>query len=409
MNRKLVRIIARLNTGGPARHVTVVSDRLAALGYDSLLIYGATGRGEGTLEHLAASNAFRSERIPALGRSLHPLDDLRALAAIIRALVREKPAIVHTHTSKAGALGRIAALVYNAARAGRRRSILVHTFHGHVFEGYFGSAGSWAARAVERLLASQSDAVVAISPLQAADLTRRYRIANSRKVHVIPLGLDLSAFEASADRAGARTSFGFESHDVVLGFVGRLVPIKAPGLLLQAFARARTRDRRLRLLIAGDGELRPWLEAQAASLGISADVRFIGWSDDLPRLYAAFDAVVLTSVNEGTPVALIEAAAAGLPVVSTAVGGVADVVTHGRHGWLTPPADANALADAFVDLAASAERRADMGGAFRREVLPRFNPERLAADLHRLYERCLRERHGAAAFMPTQATPGADA
>ena len=393
---RVIRIIARLNTGGPARHVTLLCDRLTRHGYSSLLVHGALGPGEGSLEHLAASTVFRSETVPELSRRLRPLDDARALSKLLRIMFRERPAVVHTHTSKAGALGRLAALCYNATRAPAHRAIIVHTFHGHVFAGYFGPVGAAAARGLERLLACGSDAIIAISPRQADDLVHRFRIAPAAKVHVVPLGLDLTAFASGMDRAAARAMLGYAADEVVLGFIGRLVPIKNPELLLTAFASAHAADARLRLLIVGDGELRAPLEARAGALGLGGCIRFAGWRHDLARIYAALDAVVLTSDNEGTPVALIEAAAAGLPVVATDVGGVADVVVHGRHGLLTPPGDGRALASAFTALAASAAERRRMGEAARVDVASRYQPDRLAEDIHALYARCLSRRRGRA-------------
>lgn len=405
---KVVRVIARLNTGGPARHVALLCERLTSLGYESLLVYGAIGASEGSLEHLASAGSFRSERVPELGRSLRPLDDVRALARLIRILFRERPAVVHTHTSKAGTLGRLAALVYNVSVPPARRCVIVHTFHGHVFNGYFGRVGSVAARAVERLLARWSDAIIAISPLQSQDLTGRYRVVKAAKVHVVPLALDLGSSGPILDRRRAKAELGFGGDDVVLGFVGRLVPVKAPALLLEAFAAARAVDSRFRLLVVGDGELRGELEEQARGGGIAGDVRFVGWREDLPAVYAAMDAVVLTSVNEGTPIALIEAAAVGLPVVATSVGGVPDVVTHGRHGLLTPSGDAHALADAFLTIARSEEERTRMGQAARQEIVPRFSPDRLMLDIHTVYERCFLARSGARASVGRRAAPGAE-
>lgn len=392
---KIVRIIARLNTGGPARHVTLLSERLSASGYDSVLVHGELDAGEGSLEHLAASGSFRSERVAGLGRSVRPFDDARAWWRLVRILFRERPAVVETHTSKAGTLGRLAALLYNVIVPRSRRCIVIHTFHGHVFDGYFGRIGSAAARTVERILARCSDAIIALSPLQAADLTDRYGIAPAGRVHVVPLGFDLGPLRAPARRAVARTLFGFGDEEVVLGFVGRLVPVKAPGALLDAFAAARRAEPMLRLLIVGDGALRADLEEQARRSALVPFVRFAGWRDDLVDVYAALDVLVLTSINEGTPVAILEAAAAGVPVVATSVGGVPDVLTNGRHGLLVPPGDVAALTEALLAMARSPADRRRMGEAARGEIAPRYAVDRLIQDMTGLYDRLLSGRPSA--------------
>jgi glycosyltransferase involved in cell wall biosynthesis len=393
---KVVRLIARLNTGGPARHVVLLCDRMAGLGYESLLVHGAIGADEDSLEHLVTASNIRSEFVRELGRSVKPLDDFRALRTLIRVLNREKPSVVHTHTSKGGALGRMAAVLYNLTVPAAERCAIVHTFHGHVFAGYFGVIGSFVARLFERALAKVSDAILVVSPQQARELIDRYNIASEEKVHVVPLGLDLTRFPSTAERRPARTAFGYGDEDIVLGFVGRLVPVKAPGLLLDAFAAAFKKDRRLRLVLVGDGQLRKGLESQVRSHGIASYVQFAGWRHDLPAVYSALDMLVLSSINEGTPVALIEAAAAGLPVVATRAGGVPDVITHGRHGLLTPVGDSQALSNAILELARSKEDRARMGQTAQREIPSRFAPDRLITDIHLIYERSLLMRRGSA-------------
>jgi glycosyltransferase involved in cell wall biosynthesis len=390
---KVIRIIARLNTGGPARHVTMLSAGLSGAGYDSLLLHGSLGDGEGSLEHLVTP-AFRSERVHGLGRSPRPLADLRALIRLVRILFRERPALVDTHTSKAGTLGRLSAAIYNFCVPRSRRCGVIHTYHGHVFHGYFGRTGSAAVRIVERFLGYLTDVVIALSPLQAHDLGHRYRVVNPAKIRVVPLGIDASMLASEHDRRTVRNELAFAEHDVVLGFVGRLVPIKAPDLLLEAFAAAQKLEARLRLLIVGDGELRQDLEARVLETGLVDRVRFAGWRDDRTAVYAAMDAVVLTSRNEGTPLTLIEAAAAGLPSVSTAVGGVPDVIEHQRHGLLTPPGDVAALTRAFVAIARSADDRTRMGEAARREVVPRYSPHRLVEEMDSIYKECVLARRG---------------
>jgi glycosyltransferase involved in cell wall biosynthesis len=391
---KIVRVIARLNVGGPARHVTLLSEGFATRGHEAILVFGSLAAGEGSLEGLARSGSFRAEQLAALGRRLRFADDLRALFQLIRLLRRERPDVVHTHTSKAGTLGRIAAFLYNCARARERRCLVVHTFHGHVFRGYFRGMASVLVRAVERRLAAVTDIIIAISSLQREDLTAVYRIAPVSKVKVVPLGLDLQRL-LSVQRSVPGERFGFAAAQVVVVFVGRLVPIKRVDVLVQAIADAHHKGMRVQLLIAGDGECRAALERQARDLEIESSVRFVGWVDDLPALYGAADIVALSSDNEGTPVALIEAAASATPVIATRVGGVPDVITDGRHGILVPPGDPAALAAALLQLAGNADLRRRMGDAARQEVAPRYEVGRLVDELAEIYHTGLRrKRHG---------------
>jgi glycosyltransferase involved in cell wall biosynthesis len=388
---KVVRVIARLNIGGPARHAVILNDGLSARGFDTLLVHGSVDPDEGTLQPLVRQRGLRAVVIPELGRSVRPGADFRALLRVTRLLFQERPDVVHTHTAKAGTLGRLAALIFNLTRSRRRRCVVVHTFHGHVLEGYFGPAGNLAVRIAERLLAMLTDRIVTISPMQRRDIVERFRIAAREMVDVVPLGLDLDALITLPDRRSeARGRFGLGPDDVVVGYVGRFVPIKDLDTLIQAFAAAARRESRLRLLMIGDGERRSHLEALAASLGIQ--VQFAGWQLDLPLVYSAMDVVVLSSRNEGTPVALIEAMAAGRAVAATAVGGVPDLIEDGRTGILVPARDAQRLADAILTLARDASLRERLGSAARRDVRTRFAAERLVSDIDALYTVSLRQK-----------------
>lgn len=394
---KVVRVIARLNVGGPARHVVLLNAGLDAHGYDTLLVYGSVAAGEASLEQLAESYAIRRIKVPELGPRISAMSDLRAFARLTALLFRETPDVVHTHTAKAGTLGRLAAGVFNLTRRPSRRAVVIHTFHGHVFEGYFHPMVNAAIRTVERALAALSDRIVTISPRQRADIVERFRVTPAAKTVTVPLGLDLDRLLAlPAHAPNLRDALAIPPDACVVGFVGRLVPIKAVDVLVRAFASARQQQPRLHLLIVGDGPLRGELEALAASLGIAPQVHFIGWTDDLARVYATMDVCALSSINEGTPVALIEAMAAGRAVAATAVGGVADVLAEGEAGRLVPPGDEAALADALADLAADANERARLGQRGRARVAERFTPSRLVRDIDALYREALRARRPSA-------------
>jgi glycosyltransferase involved in cell wall biosynthesis len=376
---RILRVIARLNIGGPAHHVTILSRGLDAGGYQTLLAIGSVGPGEGSYDDLARRAGAGVARVPSLGPELRPLADVRALVRLVRLVRRFDPHIVHTHTAKAGFLGRLAAL---AAR--RPRPFIVHTYHGHVLSGYFGPLRTSAYRAAERRLARVSDRLVAVSE-RTRDELLRLGIGSRGRWRVVPLGLELDRFlETSRDAGGRfRAGLGAAPGDVVVTYVGRLVPIKRLDVLLHAFAAARARQG-LRLAVVGDGPNRPELERLAAKLSLGERVRFLGFRDGVEEIAAGTDIAVMSSDNEGTPVWLIEAAAAGVPLLGTDVGGVADVVAPGT-GRVVPAGDAVGLARELTSMAADPKGRSEMGRAARRHVRERFHAARLVADVDRLY------------------------
>jgi glycosyltransferase involved in cell wall biosynthesis len=374
---KVVRVIARLNVGGPARHATILNDRLRSRGFDTLLVHGTPASFEGSLLQLAVDRQLRCRHIPELGRRVSFLGDARALVKLIILLFREQPDVVHTHTAKAGSLGRIAAALYNATRPRRRRALVVHTFHGHVLTGYFGRVINTLVRLIERVLARSTDVIITISERQRADIVQRFAIAPARRVVIVTLGLELDSLARLAER---RATAG----EIVFGYVGRLTAVKDLPTALQAAAIA-MRSAPSRLVIVGDGELRGDLETLASRLGIRDRVDFTGWEFDLAKVYQSIDCLVLSSLNEGTPVAIIEAMAAGVPVVATAVGGVPDVVTDGRTGALVPPGNPEKLAEAMLLLARDPALRVRLRTAGRAEALRRYGADRLADDVASLY------------------------
>jgi glycosyltransferase involved in cell wall biosynthesis len=375
-------VIARMNIGGPAYHVSLLSGRLDPECYETLLVAGRPGPGEGSFEGLARRYGARLEPLPSLSPEIDPRADLRALLEL-RAIVRRfRPHIVHTHTAKAGALGRTAALV----AAIRPRPLIVHTYHGHVLEGYFGRAVTAGYRGVERGLARFSDRLIGVSQATVDDLVR-LRVAPRERFAVVPLGLELDRFLSLEPRSAPADG------DAVALYAGRLVPIKRVDLLLAAVARARRGGAGLRLVVLGDGELRPSLEQLARRLGIAGSVEFLGYREDVGPHLAAADMAVLSSANEGTPVALIEAAAAARPLVGTRVGGVADVVAPGT-GRLVASGDEEGLATALAELAADPALRRELGLRAREHVRSAYGADRLLADIDRLYGDLLAARRG---------------
>lgn len=405
MTIRILRIIARLNIGGPAIQAATLSARLSDEHYQTLLACGNVAPGEGDMSYLALSEGIEPAVIPSLGREISPLDDMHSLRSL-RKIIRDfKPHIVHTHTAKAGTLGRLAGMGLKSLSGSRDRTRFVHTFHGHVFKGYFGSRKTAVFVQIERLLARCTDRIVVISPLQFEDITTKYRIAPPKKVRVIPLGFDLAPFrDAWRHREGARKELvrcGSES-PLVIGIVGRLTRIKNHHMVLDAMKVLRERGHTtVRLLIVGDGELREELEQYARKLEVADLVIFAGWRKDMPKIYASLDAVVLTSNNEGTPVTLIEAMATGIPAVSTAVGGVPDLmgaIEESRLGYhvaergiLVDPGDPTGLADALLFVLKRTPSSAKMANRAKEYVLNLYSVDRLIEDMKELYDDVLQE------------------
>ncbi len=382
----VVRIITRLNIGGPSIQATRLTSALDNRGFTTTLIHGRLGDGEGDMRYLIEPGA-RAIYVDTLRRPLSPIADLRSLWRIYREIARARPVIVHTHMAKAGSIGRLAAAIYNATRGPAPRARVVHTYHGHVLEGYFSPLKTKFFTSLERLLASVSDAIVAISPAIERELRDDFRIGRAPQYRVVPLGFDLAAFAAvdEAMRVRSRRELNLAPDADVVSTVGRLTAIKQHRLFLDAIAAAARSRPTLVALIAGDGELRADLERHAAQIGIADRVRFLGWRRDLATIYAATDVFLLTSRNEGTPVALIEAMASGVPGVSTDVGGVKDVINSDAVGARVPDGDAAGLAAHLVRYLSDRESRRAAGLRARAAVLDRYSLDRLVGDISALY------------------------
>lgn len=383
---RILRVIARLNMGGPAHHVALLSGLPDPERYETLLVSGRVGAGEQELADVAARHGARHEYLEHLGPEIDPRRDVRALIQMRRILERFQPDIVDTHTAKAGMIGRSAALLH------RPRPVVVHTYHGHVLEGYFDPARTALYRNIERALGLASDALIGVSERTVEDLVR-LRIAPRRKFRAIPLGLDLEPFTEPPPgaRERVRSELGVTQDEVLFTLTGRLVPVKRVDVALAALAQARRGGAPARLAIVGDGELRGDLERRAAELGVGESATFLGYRSDLTALTAAADAALLTSLSEGTPVSLIEASAAGRPAVATDVGGVAEVVAEGC-GVLAPEGGVEAIAAGISQLAAEPELRAAMGAKAGQHVLERYRVERLLADMDELYSALVTKR-----------------
>jgi glycosyltransferase involved in cell wall biosynthesis len=383
---RVLRVIARLNMGGPALHVAYLTAGLAERGYETTLVAGSLARGEDSMAFVADELGIEVERLEELHREISPVRDAVAILRLARLMRRVRPHILHTHTAKAGAVGRLAALLAGDARP----PIVVHTFHGHVLRGYFDPLRTAGFRLLERWLATKTTALVAVSPQVRDDLVA-LGVAPRERFVVVRLGIELEQ-RVAAERDGrgeSRRVLGIGPDRFAVGWIGRMTGVKRTDDVLRAFRRLRDRGVDACLCMVGDGPDRPAVERRAHELGIMRDTLFLGYQEEVAPYYAAFDAMILPSINEGTPVSALEALAAGRPVVATRVGGVPDVVREGENGFLVDAGDVDALADRLARLAADPELRELLGAAGRARVVPRYSVERLVDDIDLLYRSLL--------------------
>ena len=413
---KIVRIIARLNVGGPARHVAWLAEGQRRAGHETVLVAGVVPPGEEDMTYFAEALGVGVTRLAEMSREISPKDAV-TVWKLYRLLRRERPDVVHTHTAKAGTVGRVAGFLYKwltpAALVGRPRRVrFVHTYHGHVFHSYYGRSKTrlflWIERALARVI---TDRVVVISPQQYREIHETFRVGRARQFSVVPLGLDTTVFaDSDLRRAPSRAALGVEDDSTLLvGIVGRLTEVKNHRLFLEAAAlykkhygaRDAQEGRRARFVVVGDGHLRLDLETHACALGLTdADVTFTGTRHDPENVYAALDVVALTSLNEGTPLTLLEAMASARPVIATAVGGVVDLLggvspsaLRRHHAWhicergvQVEPRDAEAFAEGLAYLVEHESLRAQMGARGRAFVESNYSVARLVSDVNALYE-----------------------
>ena len=363
---RIVRVIARLNVGGPAVYTISLTAGLAPAQFQQWLVTGVAASYEGDMLSDADARGVTPVIVPNLGRAIDALDDLRAFMALVRLFRQLRPDIVETHTAKAGVVGRLAAWAAGVP-------VTVHTFHGHVFHSYFSPARSAIVRWVERMLALRTTRIIALGPAQRAEILG-YRVGRPEQIVSVPIGLDLEPYRASERHHGRlRAELGIGPDTKLIGIVARLTAIKAHEVFLQAAATVRRQHPDTQFVVVGAGERREELAQLAEEYGIASAVHWLGWRRDLPVVYADLDVVALTSRNEGLPTTLVEAMAAGRPVVATRVGGVPTLVTHGETGLLAPTGDANALAAAMLTVLSSRQYAERLGAAARDSVYPAYD------------------------------------
>lgn len=387
---RILRILNRLAVGGPVLNAAYLTKYMAPQ-FETLLVVGEKEEHEKSAEYLTGELGIKFVTIKAMGRSISPASDFFAYRELKKLIKNFKPHIVHTHAAKPGALGRLAAASENVP-------VLVHTFHGHVFHSYFTTAKSKFFISTERFLGKKTDAIIAISEQQRKELVNDFKIAPAEKFRLIPLGFDLDRFRINQEekRKRFRTEFNLANDEIAIGIIGRLVPVKNHYLFLKAIKHVfNNSSGKIKAFIIGDGETRKDLENMAREAGIpfstehSAEHRrplvFTSWRSDVDVINAGLDIVCLTSFNEGTPVSLIEAQAAGKPVVSTKVGGIADIVIEGETALLAGVQETEKFSDQLLKLVQDGELRKKLGCESHVHIMKRFSYQRLVSDMSQLY------------------------
>jgi glycosyltransferase involved in cell wall biosynthesis len=396
---KILRIIARLNVGGPARHVVWLAEQLNSDGFESVLMAGTVPKGEESMNYLAEEYGLKPVFIEEMSRELSP-KDIVSLIKIYREIRREKPDVIHTHTAKAGTVGRAAALLYKWSSFGRWKVKVVHTFHGHVFHSYYGRGKTRIFITIEKVLARfATDKIVVISQQQLEEINETFGVGRPPQFEIIPLGIDVEALAYSdAKRTEFRKEIDAHDDEIVVGFVGRLTEIKDVSMYLRVANIVRRESDpavRLRFVVVGEGHLRSQLETEAKELDLGHSLQFLGNRIDTEVIYSGFDIVALMSLNEGTPLSLIEAMAAGRPVISTAVGGVKDLLGETikqqdgfrvcERGIAIDGRSPSDYSKGLIYLAKSEKLRKSLGATGHFFVNTRYSKKRLVDDIKQLY------------------------
>ncbi len=382
---KIIRLQSRICIGGPAIHMEMLARFLPVDKYETILVGGMVEEHERD-----KSGDFREKNIQIIvldrmKREVGIWSDLKSLIQFYRILRREHPEIVCTHTAKAGAIGRIAAFF-------ARVPVIVHTFHGHVFHNYFGKIKTRIFILIERALALISDQVITISPEQYRDITETYRIAPPAKVSMIRLGLDLEPLRNLQHSDALRRSLNLPDGSILMGFIGRLVPIKNLGMALRVLERLLQESQVYHLCIAGDGPEKEQWQRYSEENGLAGHVHFLGWVEHITEILSGIDILILTSRNEGTPIAVIEAMASRVPVVATAVGGVPDLIQHEHTGFTVPSEDVEAMVRYITRVAKESDSLDNLKAAAAEEIYAKYEYHHLVREIDQLYSRLCFEK-----------------
>ena len=395
---RVLRIINRFNLGGPTFNAALLTKYMQP-DYETMLVGGKEEDSEESSKHILDNLGIEATLVEAMQRDVGLKNDRTAYKEVLRMMRDFKPDIVHTHASKAGAIGRSAGIAYGKAK-------LVHTFHGHVFHSYFSKAKTQLYLNIERALALKTDRIIAISQRQKIELAKKYRICPAKKIEVIPLGFDLEKFnqDRQEKRNSFRKTYHLKENEIAVGIIGRLVPIKNHNLFLRAFARAiKKTDKKVKAFIVGDGSEQGALIELCKSLELSlyckgdnessldAQVIFTSWIKDIDWVNAGIDIVALSSLNEGTPVSLIEAQASKKPIITTKVGGVTNVVQPNKTALVVPNDDMKQFEKKLLSLIQNDKLRQQMSEDGWKHVSEKYHYKRLVKDMKQLYHDLLHE------------------
>ncbi|MCC7332423.1 MAG: glycosyltransferase [Flavobacteriales bacterium] len=387
---KVLHIVNRFNLGG-LTFITAYLTRFMPNNFESLIIGGEKDDSEESCNYIFNQLGIKPIVIPEMKRSININNDKIAYQKIVKIIKEFKPDVVHTHASKAGSLGRIAASKCKVP-------VIVHTFHGHVFHSYFNKPKTLLIKTIEKYLARKSTAIIAISDIQKKELSSEFKICKASKIHVVPYGFDLTKFSEnqSEKRISFRKNYLLDDDEIAIGIIGRLVPIKNHVFFLDAISSVLNKTRKkVRVFIIGDGEERNNLIAKCQLLNLDcvefikspkkSDVTFTSWIKDVDIAIAGLDIIALTSLNEGTPVSLIEAQAANKPIVTTNVGGVENVIVKNQTAFVLEINDTNGFSNALLNLVENENLRIDMGKKGWENVNQKFNITRMINDMQNVY------------------------
>lgn len=391
---RILRIINRFNLGGPTYNAAYLTKYMEP-DFETLLVGGAIDPTEGNSEFIVRNLGIEPLIIPEMKRVISPADDYKAYKKIKALIKKFKPDIVHTHASKAGALGRLAAAKLNVP-------VVVHTFHGHVFDAYFSNISASFYINVERYLAKRSSKIIALSQIQKHDLSIKYKICEPKKIAIIPLGFDLSRFQENIPekRNCLRKKYLIADDEIVISMIGRIVPIKNHSLFLDAIKYVTEHStKKIKVLIVGDGEDKQKIMSKAYDLNLNfcenmpdtsdPQIIFTSWIKEVDEVIAASDIIALSSLNEGTPVSLIEAQAGNKPVVTTNVGGIENVVIEGKTALLSKPDHMLDFAKNLLHLIEDENARNQMSEFGWQHVSEKYHYTRLVKDMSNLYQQLL--------------------
>ncbi|MBI9066318.1 MAG: glycosyltransferase [Salinivirgaceae bacterium] len=396
---KILRLINRFNLGGPTYNAAYLTKYLSD-DFETMLVGGVKEEAEGSSEYIVRNLGIKPIIIPEMKRSLNPTNDLITYRKLSKIIKEFKPDIVHTHASKAGTVGRLAAIR-------NKVPIIVHTFHGHVFHSYFGSSKTNFFINIEKGLANQCSKIIAISEKQKHDLSEVYNIAEPDKFEVIPLGFDLQRFRENTalKRATFREKYKITDDEIAIGIIGRLAPVKNHDLFLNAIKNlTQNTSKKIRAFIIGDGELRNELISKSKSLGLKtfycnngqmeiSTVTFTSWIKDIESAYPGLDIVAMTSLNEGTPVSLIEAQASNKAIISTNVGGIENIVIPNKTAILTKNNCVDDFSEKLIQLVENEDMRKTHAIYGWEHVKNKFHYKRLATDMENLYYKLLNQHN----------------